>query len=456
MKQSLRRIGFFLLLVWLSLTFSMIPSSPAEEQTLYTCGMHPNVVQDHPGTCPICGMDLTPMQKKSDASPSEGNVVTIDPSVVQNMGVRVAHVERGSISRAVRTIGEVDVAEDEISVVNLRFSGWIEEIWANQTGQMVKAGDWLFSMYSPELVSAQKEYLLTYNTNGPNSDLTRSAAERLRLWDIPESYLKKIVREQNVGRTYIVKASRSGYVLQKNAILGVHVKAGQDLYRIGNLKRIWVTAEVYEFDAPWIDVGQPASMELSFQQGRFYEGKVGYIYPTLNPKSRTLKVRMEFENPGVILKPGMFATVRIQAERKENVLTIPSEAILQTGERNIVFVSETEGRYEAREVVTGLTGDDHRTEVLEGLQEGELVVTSGQFLLDSEAQLQEAVQKLINDRLQATSEANTSQKNTHDHANMEHNGEYYTCPMHPTIVQETPGDCPICGMDLVKKQRAAP
>ncbi len=440
--------------------FELAASAQAAEETYYTCPMHPQIVQDEPGSCPICGMDL--VEKKSpattgraeDASGGQSSgdaageceqvaywvapmdpeyirdepgkspmgmdlvpvcqgdskaagktgqsdkTVTVDPVMVQNMGVRVDHVQRGPIARRIRTIGEVDVAEDEISVVNLRFSGWVERIYADQTGQRVKRGQWLFSIYSPELVAAQKEYLLAHNTRGPDNPLTRSAAERLRLWNIPAGVLETIIEEQNVERSLVIKAPRTGYILHKNVVAGARVEAGRDLYRIGNLKKIWVTAEVYEFDAPWVELGQPATMELSFQRGRQYRGQVGYIYPTLNPKSRTLKVRLEFDNPGVELKPGMFATVRIEAQRKKDVLHIPTEAVIHSGERDIVFVARGLGKYEPRQVVTGLVGSDHSTEVLSGLRAGETVVTSGQFLLDSESQLQEAVQKMMDDRLQ--------------------------------------------------------
>ena len=478
---------------------SLIDTAYADEGSYFTCGMHPNVISEEPGTCPICGMDLTPMTKSKTQTKAKGErkikywvapmdptyirdepgtspmgmdlvpvyvdggetetagTVSVDPVMVQNMGVRVEQVKRGSIFRHVRTIGEVDVAEDEISVVNLRFSGWIERIYADETGQEVKRGQWLFSIYSPELVSAQKEYLLAYNTSGPDGNLTNSAAERLHLWNIPKSVLKKIVANQNVDRNLVITAPRSGYILHKNIVEGARVNAGKDLYRIGNLKKIWVTADVYEFDAPWITVGQAATMELSFQRGRLYEGKVGYIYPTLNRKSRTLKVRLEFKNPGVELKPGMFATVRIEAQRKEEVLTIPTEAILHSGERQLVFITGEIGKYEAREIVTGLVGDGHVTEVISGLSQGDTVVTSGQFLLDSESQLQEAVQKLLAARLQVKNKQKAEADSANPNVGPEHGQNsaeaYWTCSMHPTIVQDGPGTCPICGMDLVEKKK---
>lgn len=495
-----------LYLVVLSITWIDVAEAG---ETYWTCPMHPQIVQQEPGTCPICGMDL--VEKQSPRTPEENGkpagdeasrkikhwvapmdptyirdepgkspmgmdlvpvyeddgaprsapgTVIVDPVMVQNMGVRVAQVRRGVITRRVRTIGEVDVAENQISVVNLRFSGWIEKIYVDETGQKVRRGQALFSIYSPELVSAQKEYLIAYNTSGPDSPLTRAAADRIRYWDVPDRVLDEVVQEQNVDRTIVIRSPRGGFILHKNVVEGARVKEGTDLYRIGNLKKIWVNAEVYEFDAPWIEEGQTATMELSFQRGRTFSGKVDYIYPTLNRVSRTLTVRLEFENPGIELKPGMFATVRIAAQRREGVLMIPSEAVLHSGERQVVFVTRGIGKYEPREIVTGLIGTmagapvgGRVTEVRAGLQEGETVVTSGQFLLDSESQLQEAVQKLQEARLQSKGEADAEGSDSRAGAGFGSGGEsYWTCPMHPQIIEQDPGTCPICGMDLVEKK----
>ena len=422
-------------------------------ESLYTCPMHPTIIKDAPGSCPICGMDLVPQKEETAGATASGGsdkAIVIDPVVVQNMGLRLQHIERGSLFHHIRTVGEVEVAEDEISVVNLRYSGWIERIWVEETGQAVRRGEKLFSIYSPELVAAQKEYLLAVNTGGANSDLARSAATRLGYWDIPASRLKAIVKAQNVSRTFIIRAPRSGFVLHKNVVQGARVKAGSDLYRIGNLQKIWVRAEVYEFDAPWVRLNAPATMELSFQQGRSWQGSVSRIYPTLNPKTRTLTLRLAFPNPGIELKPGMFATVRIETQRKDDVLLLPKESIIHTGQRQLVFVSSGGGSFEPREVVTGLSGDNHMVEVISGLEEGEAVVISGQFLLDSESQLREAVEKFLRSRL-AKPAINASDEG--DHAGHNHGADetFYTCPMHPTIIQDAPGECPICGMDLVKK-----
>lgn len=470
------------------------------DSTLYTCGMHPEVVQDHPGNCPICGMNLTPMHRaeetgsasSSSAAPSgerkikywvapmdptyiadkpgkspmgmdlvpvyedqapapgSGKAVVVDPLVVQNMGVRVAPAKVGPIFRHVRTLGEIEVAEDEVSVVNLRYSGWIERIRVDETGVEVKQGQTLFEVYSPELVAAQDELLLAVRTEGPDGPRARSARTRLRNWDVPASVVDSVVAADASRRTVPVLAPRTGYVLHKAVVEGARIMAGQDLYRIGNLKTIWVRAEVYEHDAPWVKQGQKAWMELPFAAGAQVIGEVSYVYPTLNKRSRTLEVRLEFPNPGLDLKPGMFATVRIETRRKDDALIIPTEAILHSGERQLVFVSPTLGRYEPRDIDTGLVGDRHLTEVLSGLDEGDEVVLSGQFLLDSESQLQEAINKLLAARLQAGGGGEAESARSAEQA------ADWSCPMHPEIVQDHAGTCPICGMDLVPVEPQRP
>jgi len=442
---------------------------------LYTCGMHPEVIQEGPGTCPICHMDLTPMHGGIAGEPTDGDgaamdhghhdhgvvlalppgtvteqgVVAIDPVVVQNMGVRVAPVVRGSLSRHVRTIGEIEVAEDELSVVNLRYSGWVERIHADQTGVQVRKGQTLFEIYSPELVAAQDEYLLALRAEGPDGPLTRSARRKLELWELSDAQLQAIADGGEAQRTIAIHAPRGGYVLHKNVVEGARVAAGQDLYRIGDLATIWVLAEVYEFDAPWIGEGQAATMELSFAPGETYAGHVSYVYPTLDETSRTLKVRLEFANPGLALRPGMFATVWIESERRDGVLMVPSEALLRTGDHVTVFVAEGGGRYRSQSVTTGLSGDNRHTEVLSGLDEGQQVVVSGQFLLDSESQRAEAVAKLLAARLEAKGGGDGEGEPAADGDD----ATYWTCPMHPEVVQDDHASCPICGMDLVEKAR---
>jgi multidrug efflux pump subunit AcrA (membrane-fusion protein) len=322
----------------------------------------------------------------------------------------------------------------------------------DETGQKVKRGQPLFNVYSPELVAAQEEYLLAVRAEGQDSRLARSAARRMELWGIGPRYLKRIQEDGKASRTLTITAPRSGYVLHKDIVLGAHVNTGADLYRIGDLDRIWVNTEVYEYDAPWVSVGQPASIAFSSLEGKAWKGTVSYVYPTLNPKSRTLRVRLEFENPGVDLKPGMLAIVRIETRRKDHAVTVPTEAVIHSGERRIVFVVKGYGKYEPREVVTGLVADNNRTEILEGLTKGEEVVVSGQFLLDSESQLQEAVSKLLEARLQAKKKDQYTEDSSAEDEQAA-GDTYWTCGMHPEVVQDGPGTCPKCGMDLVEKKR---
>jgi multidrug efflux pump subunit AcrA (membrane-fusion protein) len=438
-------MNFLLLALGLSLLACGESDEPASDEPahdqgqLWTCGMHPNVVQDSPeGGCPICGMDLVPLGSPAASSTGSALSVHIEPHVVQNMGVRTERVVETTVFRHLRTLGEVEVGEDELSVVNLRTSGWVERIYVERTGDPVKRGQKLFELYSPELVAAQEEYLLALRSQGASSDLARSARRKLELWDIADGDIQAIASSGEVKRTMPVRSPSTGYVLHKDIVEGARVNAGKDLYRIGDLQSIWVTAEVYEFDAPWVEVGQQAQMELTYESGRVIEGEVAYIYPTLDPQSRTLKVRLEFENPGVRLKPGMFATVEIEYRRADDALAIPSEAILHSGQRQIVFVQVGEGTFEPREVTTGLVGDRHLTQVLEGLEVGDEVVLSGQFLIDSESQLQEAIQKMLARR------SGDEVAEVREHT-------LHSCPMHPEVLSEEPGRCPECGMDLVER-----
>jgi len=411
---------------------SQAPAAANQEQ-LWTCSMHPQVMQPEAGSCPICGMDLVPM---SAAEPSED--LYIDARITQQMGVRTALVERTTVFKHLRTIGEVDVAEDQVSVVNLRLSGWAERVVVDRTGDPVKRGQVLFHLYSPDLIAAQDDYILAVKAQGAESSLAQAARRRLELWGIASRDLNALAKAGASQRTLPVRAPANGFVLHKNVVEGASVQAGQDLYRIGNLKEIWVNAEIYEFDAPWVEEGQKAQMEPSFMPNTVLEGRVAYIYPTLNPKSRTLRVRLEFENSGIELKPGMFATVHIEYKRQDDVIAIPSEAIVRASDHEIVFVQEGPGKFAPREVQTGLVGDRDLTEIRSGLVAGEEIVLSGQFLLDSESQMQEALLKLRGVEKQAVA------------TEVE-----WTCPMHPDVISDEPGRCPECGMDLVEQPKTA-
>jgi len=418
----------------------------------YTCGMHPEIVQDEPGNCPICHMELVLRKANTgdEQISDESKTITIDPTVEQNMGIRVEHIRFKDISHNIRTIGKVELADDASFKINLRFSGWIEKIFVNKIGQKIEKGDKLFEIYSPELISAQEEFLLAMNNYGIEHDLTKAAERRLLLWNIPQIHLEKIVAENNAQQNVIFTSPFNGFVLHKSIQEGSKVKAGTDLYHLGNLDKIWILAEIYEVDIPLLKTGQTADIEITNQPGKNRKGKISYIYPTLNPETRTQKIRFELENKEHILKPGMFAIIYLEIDKQEKVLTVPTEAIIHSGERQIVFVSKGNGKFEPREIQTGRSDDkEYYTEVISGLEDNEVVVVSGQFLLDSESQLQEAVQKLLAAKFQK----NVSSEAADEHDHSDEKSTYFTCPMHPTIVQDEAGECPICGMELVEKEK---
>ncbi|MCF7792863.1 MAG: efflux RND transporter periplasmic adaptor subunit [Candidatus Cloacimonetes bacterium] len=454
MKKIILILAVTLLFIWGCSASDKAQVSQTDQhehaEGYYTCPMHPTIVQDEPGDCPICGMDLV-WQSNSEADTSEensndSNVLTIDPVVVQNMGVRIEHADRRDIVRNIRTVGKVQLADDKSYSINLKYSGWIEEIYADEIGREIKKGDPLFQIYSPELISAQEEYLNTVKTFGKESDLAISTKRRLNLWDLSDKYLDTLIKENNAQKNPVISSPFAGFILHKTMQQGSFVKAGKDLYHLGNLDEIWIMADVYEFDIPFLKVNSKVEIDIANFYGKKLHGKIDYIYPTLNEKTRTQTIRIELDNFGHQMKPGMFATLNINSEVLLDVLTIPTESIINSGNRKIVFISLGDGRYEAREIEIGVSDDlEYYTQVVSGLQEGEIVVTSGQFLLDSESQLREAVQKLLDAKLE------TPAGSSHDHSQSE--SFYYTCPMHPTIVQHEPGDCPICGMDLVKKEK---
>lgn len=423
----------------------------SEGQTLYTCPMHPQIIRDHPGQCPVCGMDLVPKKASSDEKPvgKEKKTILVDPATVQNMAVRVAKAERGIVHRHVRTFGRVEVPDDARWVVNMRFSGWVEQIQVDEVGASVKKGDRLFSIYSPDVFSAEREYVLALKSYGPGHEISRSAETRLRLWGIDEQQIDKIRTRMKPARLVIIRAPASGFVERVNVVEGSRVAAGKDLYTIVDLTRVWLLAEVYDLDAPWIKKGAQMDIRFSVPRLRRYTAPVSYIYPTLNPRTLTLTVRAELPNPDMALRPGMIARLFIDAHRDGERLIIPSEAIINTGDQKFVFVARALGKYQMQKVETGLVGDDGMTEVVSGLVEGQNVVTSGQFLLDSESQLQEAAQKFLEQQLQTVGDQGVPASKKHDDGVKK---ILYTCPMHPQIIRDHPGQCPICGMDLVRKK----
>jgi len=452
-------------------------SAKSKERTMYTCGMHPQVVQDHPGNCPICGMKLTPVRKQgapatATASSEQkvnteasSNAIEVDPTTTQLMGIRTAAVTRGPLRRAIRTFGVIDYNETTLADVTTKFKGWVEKLEVNATGQLVMQGDPLFEIYSPDLYSAQREYLLAIEqgTNSPGgADLKNSARTKLKFFDISDEQIAELDRTKEPRKSLRILAPHDGFVVEKSATQGQMVEPGMKLYRLADLGLVWVQAQIYENDLPFLKLGQEATVTLPYLPDREFRGRVTYIYPNVDEKTRTVRVRMEFHNPGYFLKPGMFATVQVTSILETSALLIPDMAILRSGEKSTVFVALDGGKFEPRSVALGPQAENDFYQVLSGLNEGERIVTSGQFMLDSESQLREAIQKMTQPQTAPPSETTSAPSTgTVAAAKSEVSGSdsevKYICPMpeHVSIQYDHPGKCPICGMALVPVTQAA-
>ncbi|MFO7577247.1 MAG: efflux RND transporter periplasmic adaptor subunit [Pelovirga sp.] len=374
----------------------------AAETPKYISPMHPFITSDEPGQCPICGMDLVPYDQFE--SGGSGSIIEIDPVVVQNMGVRLAQVERGNLSRNIRTVGIVGFEETGRTSVNSKIAGWVERLYVNQTGQEVKKGQLLLSLYSPDLVSAQEEYLmalrnaerLQHSSVAGVADsaarLLTAAETRLRYWDIAPKDIERLRQTGNVQRTLPLYAPFSGVVTGKMVNQGMFVAAGMELYQLADLSSIWVYADIYEYELPWIVQGMAAEVEIP-QSGKTIPGKVDLIYPYADGMTRTVKARIELSNSDRQLRPDMFVTVRLQGRTVADALLVPSEAVLDSGQQQRVFVALGDGKFDPRPVHVGLRGSNGLVEV-HGLHEGEQVVISAQFMFDSESRLREAIEKM--------------------------------------------------------------
>lgn len=424
-----------------------VPFGHAAE-TQYTCGMHPMIIVDEPGMCPICGMDLTPMKAETlggIASAGEqkvkywqapmdptyisdvpgkspmgmdlipvyeneatgGAMITIDPTTVQNMGVRTAAVSRGDLSRTIRTVGLVSYEESKQYIVNAKIAGWVEKLYVAETGQHVAKGQKLLEIYSPELMSAQQELLLardnyhslqqsSFATIAESAErLLQSSRKRLQLWDVSDQQIARLEKTGEVRKTVVLYAPYDGIVTMKMVNEGMYVKPGMTLFNLADLSRVWVLADLYEYQLPWVKVGQQARVTLPYVKDREFTAHINYLYPYVEAKTRTVKARIAFDNPALELRPDMYVTVHLQGEQVQGVLLIPQQAVLYSGEKQTVFVAQQGGRFEPRLVKTGLQGENGMVEVLQGLFEGEHVVTSSQFMLDSESKLREAIQKMM-------------------------------------------------------------
>ena len=366
-----------------SATSSGSNASGEPEPLYWVAPMDPNYRRDKPGKSPM-GMDLIPVYEEDATSgPDEGaGTIRISPEVVNNLGVRTASVAQSALSFEVSTVGYVQYDQDRIVHLHPRVEGWVERIHVQAAGEPVEQGQPLYELYSPALVNAQEELLFALGRG--DSRLAQAAESRLRSLNVSDEVIKTLRRERKVSQTVTFYAPITGVVDDFTLREGLFVQPGMTLMSIGSLDEVWVEAEVFERQASLVKPGLPVSMELDYLPGREWQGRVDYIYPTLDSDTRTLRVRMRFDNADHLLKPNMFAQVQIHNETASDILSVPREAVIRGGGNNRVVLALGEGRFKSVHVRTGRSDGD-RIEVLNGVREGERVVTSAQFLLDSES-----------------------------------------------------------------------
>lgn len=378
-------------------------------QDIWTCPMHPEIQEHGPGKCPTCGMDLvrasSPQRSSAvdDVPAAAGTArapVQLDTRRRQLLGVRTARVEKAALTRSIRVVGIVRYDETRLSDVNLKLDGWARRLHVDATGQAVKRGQPLLEFYSPDLLATQNEYLLALSTQEALASsqvadahmqaerLVASARQRLLLWDLPASAVTGLEQSRRADGTVTFVSPVNGYVIEKPVIEGMRVAAGQTLYRIADLSSVWVEADVFEADSPFVKTGATAVVTLDAWPGESWRGKAVFIYPFVEEKTRTLRVRFAFPNPALRLKPGMYANVELSSSVQPG-LTIPADALLDTGVERLVFIAEGDGYFTPRNVEIGARVNG-RVQIVGGLTEGEEVAAGASFFLDSESQLRAA------------------------------------------------------------------
>jgi len=456
----------------------------ADDIDHYTCSMHPSVKQQSPGTCPICGMNLIPVTK----SQQEQGVVLIDEKRRQLIGVSIGTVIEAPMRRNFRAVGQVTYDESALTDVTLKVGGFITKLLVSQTGQHVNQGQPLLTLYSPDLYSAQQDFLLanqsaanaTPGANGAAATrlemLGKASRQRLRLLGMSDAQIDAVAKVGVPSESISIPSPASGFVIQKEVVEGASVEAGMRLFRLAALNRVWVEAEVYEADLAHVRVGQKASVTLDYLPGRTYDAKVSYIYPYLNPEARTGRVRVELSNKELELRPGMYASVNLSSDVAPRT-QVPAAAVVYTGPRRLVFLDLGDGRFRPQEVRVGSEADG-MYEVISGLSAGDRVATSGVFLIAAEARISTAAKYWDKAAEAATAAAPAtpdsaaparpdsampapmpvkrspsvatvapSASSAPGHAAPA--ATIYTCPMHPEVQSNAPGQCPKCGMTLV-------
>jgi Cu(I)/Ag(I) efflux system membrane fusion protein len=369
------------------LTGSSNTAEPQEAKPVYwVAPMDPTYRRDQPGKSPM-GMELVAVFDSGQEDSSGKGIVSISSVVENNLGVRTGEVELGPFKSSIRTVGYVRFDEDKLIHMHPRIEGWIEELNVKTEGEFINNGQPIYSIYSPELVSAQEELLLVMDRQNQRLRLVQSAEERLLALQVPQSLIDRVKSEKKVFRNVTVYAPQGGLVAELGVREGQFVQPGNPILSIGVLDEVWVIAEVFERQVSLVSEGDPVTMTLDYLPGRTWQGVVDFIYPTLDADTRTVAVRLRFSNPDQELKPNMFAQITIQhSEENELALLVPNESIIRTGIQDKVVIAMGEGKFKSVNVALGRRGDS-KTEILQGLRAGDRVVTSAHFLIDSESSI---------------------------------------------------------------------
>lgn len=504
-------------------------SNTSAQKQLWICGMHPDIIMEEPGNCPICGMKLVPLKSAGSSSTGEkkifywrapmdpneiydapgkskmgmdlvpvyeneeggSGVVSIDPVVVQNMNVKTYKVQIRELSSSVTTNGVLTTRETGDYIVTSRVSGWVEKLYINYTGQKVSKGDKLMDIYSPELVAAQQELLsaISYNGAASNSgikeissggkELIKNAERKLQLLEVSEKEIKELESSKEVKTYTTLYAQKDGTVITKNVTDGQKISAGMELLQISDLDILWLTADIYEYELGKISVGDEALIAFNFLPEKQFTGNVSFIYPTIDPKSRTAKVRIDVRNTNGRLKPAMLASITINGNNLGNHPVVPENAVIRSGKKDVVIIALGNGKFKPQQVMLGGYSEGFY-QVLQGLSAGNEIVISAQFMIDSESNLKAAVNQYSSqskfEKVEQTDkpkqmpememgtkndasempamgnspEIESKQDSGIDVKSYDKNGDgkVYECPMDWDVISDTAGRCPVCEMKL--------
>ncbi len=401
--------------------FNLIPNffskSQQAKSTLYVCPMHPTYTSDRPGDCPICGMRLVKkegsknakiVERKMPMDMEEGKEesfkLEIDPAKQQYIGIKVTKAIKKDAKKEIKALGTIVPDETKLTHIHTKFSGYVHHVFADYEGKLIQKGQPLFTVYSPELVSTQEEYLLALEAekklkgnrfpeiDKSQSALVEAAKRRLELWDITDEQINKLRETKQATKELTIYSHVDGFITKREVFEGTEIAPHETLYDIADLSKVWVFVEVYEVDLPFVMIGQSATINFQYGGEKSLTGKITYISPVIDPTTRTAKVRLEVNNSGYKLKPDMYVNAVILSDVGKQIV-VPTRAVIDSGERKIVFVKSGKGQFTPQEVELGPEVNDERV-IYSGLNEGDEVVTDGNFLLDSESNLETALQQM--------------------------------------------------------------